>query len=223
MRCNRKMEMSLRNLAPFMVALIVLRGAQTWAATITANFENYGGGRYFGVAPFTDPLSGITFNNINSSGGLGACYFNSPAGPSLYHNNVVLEENIPQGTVFWSANFSIHGVLPAPASSLSVDILYDYDRIANPRGPSGVVTLEGFDVHGALVGSISTPPLSVDLEQTHLSLSFTTPISSFSVVADNVSTDYDNISFTAVPEPSVWSIAAVAAIGAMAARCSRRH
>jgi hypothetical protein len=201
-----------------MATVIVLGGAQTWAATITANFENYGGGQFFGFAPFTDPLSGITFNNINPAGGLGACYFNSPVGPSLYQNNVVLEENVPQGGVFWSGNFSIHGLLPTPASSLSVDVLYDYDRIANPRGPSGVVTLEGFDAQGTLVGSISTPPLNQDAEQTHLSLSFASPISSFSVVADNVSTDYDNISFTTVPEPTACSQILMGAVGLVGRR-----
>jgi hypothetical protein len=78
--------------------------------------------------------------------------------------------------------------------------------------------LEGFDANGVLVGSISTPALTLEAQQTHLSLSFASPISSFSVVADNVSTDYDNVSFTTVPEPTVSSLFLMGAFVFMATR-----
>jgi hypothetical protein len=203
------MQKSMRELRSLLITWLILTGvARVNAATVTATFENYGGGAFLGFAPVTDPASGITFNNINPYGGLGACLFTDPNMnlPSLYRNNVVLEQNVPQGSVFWSTDFSIHGLLPQPASSMSVDVLYDFDMIADPRGPSGTVTLEGFDANGHLVGSVSTPPLTLEAQQTHLSFSFASPISSFSVVADNVSTDYDNISFTTVPEPTACSV-----------------
>lgn len=217
------MQMSLRNLAVLLATLLTFPGGAAKAATITATFENYGGGQFLGFAPVTDPQSGIRFSNINSNGGLGACLFTDPNTnlPSLYRNNVVLEENLPQGSVFWSSDFSIHGLLPQPASSMSVDVLYDFDRIADPNGPSGTVTLEGFDANGVLVGSISTAPLSLEAQQTHLSLSFGSPISSFSVVANNLSTDYDNISFTTVPEPTACCLFLMGSFVFMAMRRSR--
>lgn len=186
---------------------------QASSPIITATFENYYS-QFLGFGSVTDPLSGITFNNINPSGGLGVSHFSDTSLPSLYQNNNVLEQNVPSSGVFWSGNFSIRGLLPHAASALSVDILYDYDPTANPAGPSGKVTLDGYDAMGNLVGTISTPALSLSAQQTHLALSFASPISSFTVVADNLSTDYDNISFTPVPEPSyVLLLGALVALG----------
>ena len=201
----------------------IIGAEMAWATTgtVTATFENYSS-QFLGFGPVTDPLSGITFNNINPNGGLGVSYFNAPGAPSLYVNNNVLEENDPAPYVFWSGNFSIRGLLPQMASSLSVDILYDYDPIADPAGPNGKVTLNGYDSLGNLVGSISTPALNLSEQQTHLALSFASPISSFTVVANNLSTDYDNISFTAVPEPSNVLFLAVAA-GALGSKVLRRR
>jgi hypothetical protein len=177
-----------------------LFASRTFAATAT--FENLRG-EFLGFSPYTDPLSGITFSDIENDG-LGATYFNNDSLPSLYQNNTVLCANDPQagGLAFWTSGFSVHGVLPTTATYLGVDILYYWGVTQNFTQTSGTVTLDGYGASGNLIGSVSTPQIGSNGGQTHLDEVFPSPITSFDIVANGVSTDYDNITFDTVPEPS---------------------
>ena len=176
--------------------------SESYAATAT--FENVSG-QFLGFTPFVDPQSGITFSNLRNLG-LGAQYFDSPTRPSLYRNNTVLISNapgvLPNGIISWTNAFSIHGILPVSANQLGVDILYAWGVTANSAFTSGTVTLKGYGASGDLVGSISTPTIGSEVDQTHLEMVFPSSISSFDVVTNTLSTDYDNISFSTVPEPT---------------------
>ncbi len=166
-------------------------------------------------------MSGIRFDNINGFG-LGACLFNSSTLPSLYQNNMALVQNVPESTVFWSANFSVHGILPARANQMGVDILYTWGVTQDFTQTSGTVTLNGFDSNGLLIGSASTPTLGGFGLQTHLDASFPSAISSFTIVANGLSTDYDNITFDTVPEPSTIALAVTAPILLLRRRTSSK-
>lgn len=230
--CGRRTVM-LRSGIAVILALSSLPGQCDVNGVVTATFENYvfhdsSGytGTWLGRVPVTDPLSGITLSC--PGGSLGVFPYNSsdPTAPSLYHGfNAVLSE----GSTFlgWTYDFSIRGLLPTKASSLGIDILYDYERIDNTYGPTGFVTLSGFDANGNLVASISTLPLNQEAQQTHLGFAFASPISSFTVVANNLFTDYDNISYSPVPEPQAAMFlilgAALIALPRRTGRAKRNH
>jgi hypothetical protein len=175
-----------------------------------ADFENFNEGDFF-YPEFTDPRSGIHF--INSTGpdpGEWVIeYTGSYAGlPTVSPGHYLSSVGYAPGPA-WSLphNFGFTGILPEPANSIGLTLLYQHLSI-DPGTPT--IRLEGFDAHDELVASTDLVLTSSVIAEQRLQIDSLSDMSWFKVTPQNIFSSYDNISFT--PEPSAILLGCAVAI-----------
>jgi PEP-CTERM motif len=215
--------------ATILVAIYVFgpRSARSAQPSI-ADFQNFSAQLI--SASFTDPKSGIVFSNSQNSGGVfgiqdSSTYHFSSAPtflPTIYltGNGITTDTSgaIVAGDFGFDAALPGAAFLPAAFRSISVAIFY-----FSPTDAGGAVTLQGFDTANNVVASAVRNINQSDWGESSITISATSPsISKFSIRASGLSTGYDNITFTAVPEPSTLTLLAIGAVGLVAMRRSAR-
>jgi hypothetical protein len=158
------------------------------AITRVATFENFGSGQILGQS-FADPLSGITFRESTHVSQIFVVNYSSTFfGPGRFLSSGVIADG------GLGAYFGFTGDLPLPANHVSIDAMY------SGGGPPSQITLQGLDAVGSLVAQ-QTGPASGSVPFTLAINSAQLDISTIRVIASGVSSGYDNVNFTIIPEP----------------------
>lgn len=195
-------------------ALLVVALAAHAMGSGVATFENFSEGDKFFHA-FADPHSGIVFSDATGPNpGVFVIEFAGPTPglPNTTPGNFLSSGGwVPGPGIGLVFEFGFRGVLPKPADSLSMDVIYATD-------PGALLLLEAFDENDSLISSTAqTPPFGFFLE-TQISVTSPAPnIHSFRITATDMYAGYDNIAF--VPEPAFGAWAGTLAI----VLCGRRR
>jgi hypothetical protein len=169
---------------------------------------------------FTDPGSGVAFSNPVDAGGPGPFivdFWNAFASlPTLTPGLVVSSGGYAgNGVVSLPNSFSLTMILPVPASEVDMTMAYELLDSGSPA----TITLRGFDSSfNQVIASTTIFPPRVAFHEQSLSLVATTGITRVTVTPTNLFDAFGRISFTPVPEPSTFALAALAAVTLLAAR-----
>jgi len=199
-------------------ALLGVSIPNTSHAVVIADFENFAEGGY-GGAPLLDPISGIVFSNpISANSNFIVEYSSSyPTRPLTSPGNILTTNGYTPGAGWGLGHaFNFTGTLPAATGLLQMEMVYAVTGAAQ-------VNLTGFNTSNAQVANtVFTANTGAFLETT---LNLSSPgndISWFTITSTNISTGFDNIRFTPVPEPSTLAAVAIGAAALLRRRSRGR-
>ena len=199
--------------AALALVAVVPAAAPARAGTILANFESYAEGS-LGAAGFTDAASGIRFSEATAFGHnyvIEATTVARPALPSITPGHYLESNGYSPGdgiSVSPITGFTL--LLPGVADEVSLDFVYV---------GLGSLTVDGFNVAGALVATTTVTPPGGTFVEGHLTL--TSPagdISKVKLVPAQISIGYDNIRANLVPEPAGLTLILLSAGGFVVGR-----
>jgi hypothetical protein len=184
-----------------------------------ARFENFPEG-LIAFGPFDDPLSGIHFFNPVSANGNFTSEFGdpSPSRPLTSPGNFLSSNGwAPGGGIALPYQFGFDARFPEPSGLVQMELIY-------ALGTSGgnTVTVTGLNSAGATVASTSFHATGGFFVETTMTLtSLGNDISSIHVVANDIFDGFDNLRFSAIPEPASGGALALVGIASMARRRRR--
>jgi len=200
-----------------MAAAAGLFAANFASAAGIAKFENYPEG-LIAFGPFTDPLSGITFSNPVSANMNFTSEFGdfSPSRPLTSPGNYLSSNGwAPGGGISLPYQFGFDALFPEPSGLVQMELIYALNG-------GNTVTVTGRNAAGATVATTTFHATSGNFVETTLTLtSASNNISSIHVVANDIFDGFDNLRFSAIPEPA--SVGSVAMVGLVALARRRRR